>query len=491
MSMPRSVILLISSLGLLALLYACTTPQVTKTVEPESATVEIDMAVHFLTPSGEDVVILPGAYEVKSETGGIRLVAEEGTSSESLLIEATPTDHEETVTNPMAVTLSDKNNEQVITLLLPNGKGWAAWGSYSGVHSRAGQRPRLDHTQIKSRLKIKNELRTRLAQLTLSSASVTYKGSRRPHHGTKSKNTWKLPINDTINSGSFTFAWRGYWEKSSLQPSLIPNRIPEIQDIVKKKHCCITLTINGKEAKLNRVSFGRGGTLQTRVMLTKARADTWPKTVKLTLIKGKNRWESPATKIFANTISYYTSVLHPIFSHERCTTCHMLGDREAIVAMHNDRLGVGNYPDVEDARPHNPTFCGSCHSIPPGSNPNNLDLSNEWFSPDSVQGINWKGWSANRVCKKVTGPFTDKDGNAGPPVDLNHHFHDDPRILWAVSSGWVPFNRPDLAVPMKNNVQSWLSKVDPWVAAGAPCPSKSKFFRRPQRAAAGKFFPRR
>ena len=249
--------------------------------------------------------------------------------------------------------------------------------------------------------------------------------------------------------------------------------------------------IDGKETPLHRVSFGKGGTLKTRVKLTQATAKTWPKTLKLILTKGKNTWESPATKIYADTISYYTSVLHPIFSHERCTTCHMLGDRRAIVAMHQDRLGTGNYPDVEEAKPHNPEFCESCHNIPSGSSHTTLDFQNEWFSPDHVQGINWKGWSASRVCQKVTGPFTDKDGNVGPPVDLTHHFHDDPRILWAVSSGWVPFNRPDLAVPLKNKLRRWFNKVDPWIAAGAPCPSKSKFFQRARRTIPGKFFPRR
>jgi hypothetical protein len=149
--------------------------------------------------------------------------------------------------------------------------------------------------------------------------------------------------------------------------------------------------------------------------------------------------------------------------------------------MHESRLGAGNYPDVEEARPHNPDFCGGCHNIPPGSSHTSLNLNNEWFSPAAVQGINWKGKNANQVCSIVTGPFTNKDGVTGAPFNgqtFQHHFHDDPRILWAVSSGWVPFGRPDLPVLLKNDLQAWFNKVDPWFAAGTPCP-QALFFQLP------------
>ena len=201
---------------------------------------------------------------------------------------------------------------------------------------------------------------------------------------------------------------------------------------------------------------------------------------------GKQKWVSASTKIYATAVSYYTSVLHPIFSHDRCTTCHALGNRQAIVAMHQERLGASSYPDSADAIPHNPDFCGGCHNTT-GSGHTDIDLNNEWFSPADVQGINWKGWSAGQVCAKVTGPFTNKDGGVEPPFDhdrFDHHFHDDPRILWAVASGWVPFGRPELPVPMKNNLPGWFNKVDVWVDAGTPCP-KWRFFKRPARLQPG------
>ena len=67
------------------------------------------------------------------------------------------------------------------------------------------------------------------------------------------------------------------------------------------------------------------------------------------------------------------------------------------------------------------------------------------------------------MCAKVTGPFTNKDGVTGAPFDaqtFQHHFHDDPRILWAVSDGMTPFGN-DLDVPLPDNLNAWFNKVDP------------------------------
>ena len=495
MKLRKPAIILFSSIGLAGFLYACSGTQVTDLVEQGPPTVEIDKEVHFLTPEGEDVVVAPGAYEVQAEKEGLRLVAEEDTS-ESQIIEAKPITHEATTKGSTALSYSEQEDEQIVMLLLPNGKGLEAQGSYSGVHKRALRPNALRQRQIAQQFDIRKKLQLKPTQLALSAVSVKYSNLKTPYNGRKSRTSWSLPVSDTVANASFTFVWSG-----SPTP---PSQVPEIQQMVKNKTCCLNVLIDNqthswaqRSPNLGRLpsrktsftaKFDKRGNLVTTVYLSDARSNTWPKTIKLSIVQGKSKWESAQTKIYATTVSYYTNVLHPIFSHDRCVTCHTLGDRPAIVAMHESRLGAGNYPDVEDAKPHNPDFCGGCHSIPQGSGHTDLDLNNEWFSPDKVQGINWKGWNAGRVCAKVTGPFTNKDGVTGAPFDaqtFHHHFHDDPRILWAVSSGWVPFGRPDLPVPMKNNLQGWFNKVDPWVDAGTPCP-KWRFFKRP-----GKLTPRR
>ena len=477
----------LTAVGLIIVVYACSTPQSTPPSEKSSAIVEIDRDTHFLTAAGEDVVVYPGAYLVQAEKEGLRLIADEGTGSESIVIEATGQPHDQKLTGPTALSVSEKEDEQVVVLLMPDGKGWEAIGSHSGVISRAAPRPQTPQSQLNQAIALRNQLMVQVQQLSLIATSAHYQATNNTHQGTLSKNTWRLPVSDTLNNGLFSFSWGPSQDRLSLQKLSPLNTNPEINDLVSKQQCCIQLLVDGKGLKGTTINFGKDGSLVTRISIPFSKSSTWPKRVKLVITKGTKKWESADTTIFANPVSYYASELHPIFSHERCTTCHTLGNRPAIVAMHESRLGAGAYPDVEDARPHNPDFCGGCHNIPPGSGHTDLNLNNEWFSPAAVQGINWQGWDASRVCNKVTGPFTNKDGVTGAPFDtqtFHHHFHDDPRILWAVSSGWVPFGRPDLPVPMKNNLQGWFNKVDPWVDAGRPCP-QSLFFQLPSRIQPG------
>ena len=289
-----------------------------------------------------------------------------------------------------------------------------------------------------------------------------------------------------LTSGILTLTWGGYWEKGALQPSFIPRYNEDFQNLVKKKQCCITLTLNGEEISLSRLKFGKRGTLLTRVTLNTLRAQTWPKTVKVVVTKGSKSWESARTKIYAKPLSYFDSVLHPIFSHERCITCHSLGDHDSIVEMHQYRMGIEQFPYQfeEEARPQNPTFCANCH----GSS----EIKNRWVSPHAAQDLNWRGWSTHLVCQKVTGPITNKDNEVAPPSApkrLHDHFHRNPRILWAVSDGSVPSGKK-LEVPFPNNLSLWFSKIDPWIEAGTPCPQKSRFFHKNEDAASKKFYPR-
>ena len=468
----RPAFIIVSSIGLMSLLYACSGTQMGDGPAPGPPTVEIDKNVHFLTPAGEAVVVGPGAYEVKAEKDGLRLIAQEGTGEESLVVEATPTDHKEKPAAPTALSFSEKEDEKVVVLLLPNGKGWEAQGSYSGVTSRkASRRSPRSRAQWSRALQLKRKIPQK-AGLALSAVSVQYRGiTKRPYQGRKSRNTWRLPVSDTLNKGSFTFEWNGYQAGSSGRLTSPPS---------------VKLFINGRTAKLTPMKFPKSGNLKTTVHLSSARANQWPKTVKLELTTGKKKLVSASTKIYADAVSYYAKVLHPIFSHDRCTTCHTLETHDAIVEMHQDRLGAASYPyeNNPEAKPQNPTFCANCHNAP--------NLNNEWFSPAAVQGINWKGWSAGRTCAKVTGPFTNENGVQEPPFDhdrFDHHFHEDPRILWAVNDGMTPYGT-DLDVPLPDNQNAWFNKVDPWVDAGTPCP-KWRFFKRPRQLQQRQVTPRR
>ena len=472
---------LLIAIGLLALAYACTTPQTTPTSGQGSPIVEIDRETHFLTPAGEDVVVFPGAYMVQVEKEGLRLIAEEGTSSESVVIEAASQTHDQKLTGPTAISISEKEDEQVIVLLMPDGKGWEAIGSHSGVISRAAPRPRTPQSRIQQAITLRNQLLVQTQQISLIRTSVRYQALNETYTGALVKNTWRLPVSDTLDNGQFSFSWAGYTAGQSLQSLPKLNTVPEISQLVSKQQCCIQLLINGKAMKGTTLNFGKDGSLMTRVNMPFSQSKTWPKTVKLVITKDNKKWESSDTKIYANPVSYYAKVLHPIFSNPRCTTCHALGDHNAIVAMHQSRIGAANYPyeNEPEAKPQNPTFCANCHTVP------------DWRSPNFAQGIHWEGKNAGQVCSTVTGPFIDGAGTQHPPfgsTEFQHHFHDDPRILWAVSDGATPFGTT-LPTPFPGNTNSWFSKVDPWVAAGTPCPQKL-YFQLPGRIQPGQLVPR-
>ena len=105
-------------------------------VDPSSITLE--QPVHFLTPDGSDVVIKPGTYEAEAAQEWIRLIPDERRNA--ILLEALPTTHEEALSSPIGLSLppGEGENSDVhhLLLLLPDGTGLDAIGTYSGIRSK-------------------------------------------------------------------------------------------------------------------------------------------------------------------------------------------------------------------------------------------------------------------------------------------------------------------------------------------------------------------
>ena len=100
-------------------------------------TIVLERPVHFLTPSGEDdVVVGPGTYEVEAAKEGLRLTPKEGKAEEAKLIQANPMPHPESLQVPKAVAEPRDEDALYVALLLPEGTGLEAVGSYSGVRPR-------------------------------------------------------------------------------------------------------------------------------------------------------------------------------------------------------------------------------------------------------------------------------------------------------------------------------------------------------------------
>ncbi|MGA7991332.1 MAG: hypothetical protein WCC53_07880, partial [Thermoanaerobaculia bacterium] len=304
------------------------------------------------------------------------------------------------------------------------------------------------------------------------------------YEAAKQGSTWVLPLVDTMRSSSLTF----------LFASNVPRQ--EIADIVEKKACCYALLLAGQSVAVNALTFS-GDKVFVRSSVPDMR--TWPKTVQLRMFhqgivaspsgaakssasasgaaptgpglaqgaiaSRQNAATAPVLRPFMDyrstpvtlqpaKVSYFAKFLYPTFSHQRCTDCHSMGDAAAVRAQH-DALGV---PGVNAQNAHQATCGGtSCHTF-----------VKDWRTPPFAIGINWRGKGAREVCKIVTSHLPSAEG-------LHAHFHDDPRVIWAVSSGWIPANghgkgQGFLPTAPPHNQQAWFQLVDYWINGGFPCP---------------------
>ena len=98
----------------------------------------LEKSVHFISPHGDDVVVGHGTYAVEVAEGGLRLIPQEEKYAEAILIAAQAATHEQILLGPDAELLIDQEGDSAVTLRLPEGEGWEAIGSTTGVRTRGG-----------------------------------------------------------------------------------------------------------------------------------------------------------------------------------------------------------------------------------------------------------------------------------------------------------------------------------------------------------------
>ena len=102
--------------------------------------VEFDRELHFLNQDGADVVLSAGSYYVDPVQGGLRLKSADQENAEAVIVVAESTTHDQSVEVPEAVSLKEGADQQVVIVLMPEGKALQAVGSSSGIQSRGGAR---------------------------------------------------------------------------------------------------------------------------------------------------------------------------------------------------------------------------------------------------------------------------------------------------------------------------------------------------------------
>lgn len=116
---------------------------------PESPAVLLDKASHFTAPDGTDVLVAAGTYRVEqSAETQLRLVADP--PQPAVEIQATATTHEETVASPLALAIAEEGQEDEVhlVLLLPDGQGLDATGTFSGTRSRGSRVQPINRLQM-------------------------------------------------------------------------------------------------------------------------------------------------------------------------------------------------------------------------------------------------------------------------------------------------------------------------------------------------------
>ena len=126
--------MLVMSAALVLLTGACATIQ----DRPTTDSITLEKPVHFSAPDGTDIVAASGAYTIEAtEDRALRLIPSEAVSGTTpLIVAAIALPHEQPIESRVALSVPNGADEHHIVLLLPDGKGWDAGGTYSAVRPR-------------------------------------------------------------------------------------------------------------------------------------------------------------------------------------------------------------------------------------------------------------------------------------------------------------------------------------------------------------------
>lgn len=119
-------------------------------------TIALDRPVHFITPQASNTIAEAGPYRVlPGETSGMKLIALPHRAT--MLVDALSITHETGIAEPVALYVRDDEQLPHVVLLLPDGQGLEAVGSYDGTRARDIRGLRLTPSQIQKALKEKQK----------------------------------------------------------------------------------------------------------------------------------------------------------------------------------------------------------------------------------------------------------------------------------------------------------------------------------------------
>jgi hypothetical protein len=258
--------------------------------------------------------------------------------------------------------------------------------------------------------------------------------------------TWTLPVVDKYDdplAPLVKFLWRFDGPKEWIDQAIT-------------QRCCIEVAVNDVTlpAGAAHVSWAGPGVIRTAFAFYPfVTSFVTPRIVRLTISHpGQKALNASFTVLRGQAFSYFTEQLYPIFQHERCITCHSLGDAASLIAQHKAGGIQLNVDELLFLPGKAPEVCQNCHVT-------------DWRTPHASLGIDWRGKSSSEICGIVTKRLPTRESRI-------HHFHDDPRIKWASSDGVVySSGAHEKAVLFPHNFPGFLKVVDGWIDRGGPCPA--------------------
>jgi hypothetical protein len=103
---------------------------------PATVQIELPKAAHFLSPTGDDIVLGPGAFDVEAADDGLRLTPKIGKPDDARIVKAHSIAHPELLKIPQPLVESIGKDRLRVALLLTDGTGLEAVASLSAISQR-------------------------------------------------------------------------------------------------------------------------------------------------------------------------------------------------------------------------------------------------------------------------------------------------------------------------------------------------------------------
>jgi hypothetical protein len=121
-----------------------------------SMVITLDNPVHFSGQDDQDVMLPAGSYLLEEAMeDSLRVVAIP--EMEAILIQAAAISHGESIDAPTALSTQEGEDEHHLVLLVPDGQGYEAVGSYSGLQTRGTASNRISSEALRRSLSAKRE----------------------------------------------------------------------------------------------------------------------------------------------------------------------------------------------------------------------------------------------------------------------------------------------------------------------------------------------